>query len=209
MPEPDPNEKTTRLYRWTRYGKHGNKKSAYKARRTRPWDNTTQPHVPMPNRQVPTHIASGAHKVHPAAERDWTLETDDKGVELELRGLRNAMIKHMLTSGRPVQYRSTGNSLRPIGVFSGDVTMWEPITDPNQLVIGEVVWCQVRPSLQYYGHVIYEIEYWENENGSMVRCFWIGNLDTPPWFNGWCYEEDIFGRLFEASGVQPDDYDAV
>ena len=80
--------------------------------------------------------------------------------------------------------------------------MWEPVTDPKQLVVGEVVWCQVRPSLRYYGHVIHAIEYWENK-----KCFWIGNLETPPWYNGWCYEEDIYGVLFEASGVQPGEYD--
>jgi hypothetical protein len=119
------------------------------------------------------------------------------------------MIHQMLSSGRPVQYRSTGNSLRPIGVYSGDVTVWEPITDPKQLVIGEVVWCQVRPTLQYFGHVIHEIEYWENAEGSMVRYFWIGNLDTPPWYNGWCYDEDINGVLFEATRVHPGEFGVV
>lgn len=119
------------------------------------------------------------------------------------------MIHQMLSSGRPVQYRSTGNSLRPINVYSGDVTVWEPITDPKQLVIGEVVWCQVRPSLQYFGHAIHEIKEWINPDGSKVRYFMIGNLDTPPWYNGWCYDEDIYGVLFEASGVHPGEFGVV
>ena len=118
------------------------------------------------------------------------------------------MIKAMLSSGRPVQYRSTGNSLSPINVFSGDVTVWEPVTDPQQLVIGEVVWCQVRPSGQYFGHVIHEINEYETADGSMVRYYWIGNMETPPWYNGWCFTEDIYGVLFEASGVQPGQYEA-
>ena len=39
------------------------------------------------------------------------------------------------------------------------------------------------------------------------KYWWIGNLDIPPWYNGWCYKEHIYGVLFEVSGVQPDEDD--
>ena len=80
--------------------------------------------------------------------------------------------------------------------------MWEPVTDHEKLVVGEIVWCQVQPTQRYYGHVIHEVGYWGDK-----KYWWIGNLDIPPWYNGWCYKEHIYGVLFEVSGVQPDEDD--
>ena len=135
--------------------------------------------------------------MHPAQEKDWTLHPGDKEAEEEARAVRNAMIKALLTSNRSVQYRSSGNSLAPF-VYSGDVTMWEPVTDHSTLVVGDIVWCLVQPTQRYYGHAIHEIGDWYGQT------YWrIGNLKQPPHMNGWCYAEHIFGVLFEVSGVQP------
>ena len=119
-------------------------------------------------------------------------------MEAHDREIRNCMIQHMLTSGRSVQYRSSGKSLEPV-VYSGDVTMWEPVTDHSTLVVGDIVFCNVQPIQRYYGHAIHMIGEWEG------RPFWlIGNLKDPPHINGWRYAEHFYGVLFEVSGVQPD-----
>ena len=142
-------------------------------------------------------MISEAHRVHPAYELDWTIHDGDEEWEERDRAIRDGMIKDLLTSGRSVQYRSTGNSLKPV-VYSGDVTMWEPVTDHSTLVIGEIVWCVVQPTQRYYGHAIHAIGDWDGTT------YWlIGNLNDPPHMNGWCYAEHIYGVLMEVSGVQP------
>ena len=137
-----------------------------------------------------------AHAVHPSLEVDWTLD-GDQAVEQTNNDFRNNMIKNMLQSGRSVQYRSTGNSLTPV-VWSGDVTMWEPVKDHSKLVVGDIVFCAVQPGDRYFGHAIHNIETKSGETW-----WWIGNLKTPPNINGWCGKEHIFGQLYEASEVQP------
>ena len=138
-----------------------------------------------------------AHRVHPFYEVDWTLNRGDWEQQEIDRAVRNGMIRDMLTSGRPIQYRSTGNSLKPF-VYSGDVTMWDPVTDHATLEIGDIVWCLVQPTQMYYGHAIHYIGDWDGKR------FWtIGNLKDPPYINGWCFAEHIFGLLMEVSGVQP------
>ena len=89
-----------------------------------------------------------------------------------------------------------GHSLALV-VASGDVTMWEPITDHSELIVGDIVWCQVQPSQRYYGHAIHDIGDWCDQK------YWmIGNLKQPPHMNGWCYVEHICGVLCEVSGIQ-------
>jgi hypothetical protein len=117
---------------------------------------------------------------------------------MELRAMRNHLIKDMLLGGRSVQYRSTGKSLHPF-VRSGDVTMWEPVTDHSILVVGDIVFCAVQDGDRFYGHAIHDIVTWTNGR----TAWWIGNLNKPPHINGWCYAEHIFGRLMEISPIQP------
>ena len=139
----------------------------------------------------------GAHEVHPKDEIDWT-QNADLGNEMKLRLVRNAMIKEMLVGGRTVQYRSTGDSLKP-RVRSNDVTMWEPVKDHSLLKVGDIVFCVVQEGDRFYGHAIHEIGTWTNG-----KTYWmIGNLKNPPHINGWCYAEHIFGRLMEVSPIQP------
>ena len=121
-------------------------------------------------------------------------------MEAHDRDVRNCMKKDMLMSGRSVQYRSSGNSLTPV-VYSGDVTMWEPVTDHSTLVVGDIVFCHVQDpphAPRFYGHAIHHIgKYGE-------RTYYdIGNLKDPIHMNGWCYAEHIYGVLFEVSGIQP------
>ena len=101
------------------------------------------------------------------------------------------MIKDFLVSKRSVQFRSSGDSLAP-RVRSGDVTMWEPITDHSSLEVGDVVFCAVQPGDRFYGHMIHDIGEWHGAT------YWsIGNMKDPPHINGWCSAEHIFGRLME------------
>ena len=84
-------------------------------------------------------------------------------------------------------------------VQSGDVTMWEPITDHSSLVVGDIVFCAVQTSGIFYGHMIHHIGTWAD--GTTV--WWIGNMREPPRINGWCAAEHIFGRLMECSSIKP------
>ena len=186
---------TVPLFRWTKYDADRNRPAMFRAERVRRSDATAQPHAPMPTRPVP-HMIFEAHGVHPSQEVDWTLDRD-QGVEQSNCDMRNSMIKDMLQSGRSVQYRSTGNSLNPL-VVSGDVTMWEPVKDHSQLVVGDVVFCCVQEGDRYFGHAIHSIV---KDSGETY--WWIGNLKTPPRINGWCGKEHIFGQLYEVSEVQP------
>ena len=83
-------------------------------------------------------------------------------------------------------------------VWSGDMTMWEPLHDHSLLEVGEVVFCAVQPHSRFYGHMIHEIGTW------LVVPYWmIGSMKDPVHINGWCYAEHIFGRLMEISPIQP------
>ena len=137
-----------------------------------------------------------AHEVHPSHEVDWTWDANWE-TENYNRHVRNWLAKDMLVAGRSVQFRSSGDSLKPM-VRSGAVTMWEPVHDHSELEVGEVVFCRVQESNLFYGHMIHHIDAWEGEK------YWlIGNMKNPPRINGWCYAEHIYGRLMEVSPVQP------
>ena len=181
--------------RWTLYDQGKTRTATATPKRIVTPAGTAQPHAPMPTRPVPK-ILFQAHEIHPSYEADWTLDSGN-GEELWLRRFRNCMIKDLLVSKRSVQYRSTGGSLAP-RVQENDVTMWEPIVNHASLVIGDIVFCAVQPRDRFYGHMIHYIGDW---NGTT---YWqIGNMKNPPWMNGWCYAEHIFGRLMEVSHVQP------
>ena len=135
--------------------------------------------------------------MHPSHEVDWTWNADWDTENYD-RYVRNCLAKNMLLSGRSVQFRSPGDSLKPM-VRSGDVTMWEPVRDYSKLKVGEVVSCRVQESNLFYGHMIHHIDVWEGGEQ-----YWlIGNMKNPPRINGWCYAKHIYGHLKEVSPVQP------
>ena len=109
------------------------------------------------------------------------------------------MMKHMLQNGQSVQYRSSGNSLRPL-VCSGDCCILQPVWNPALLVQYDVVFCEVQPGNRFFTHYILKIE-WETAaassaaTGEPKRKFIIGNASG--WANGHCYDQHIYGRLFE------------
>ena len=178
-------------YKWTLY-----EKGRKRAERTVTPAVTAQSNAHTPPRYVSMEFLFQAHEVHPSQVLDWTL-VEDPHEEQRLREVRNYMITDFLLSKRSVQFRSTGSSLAPM-VQSGDVTMWEPITDHSVLEVGDVVFCAVQPGDRFFGHMIHNIGDWYGAK------YWsIGNMKDPPRINGWCLAEHIFGRLLEVSSIKP------
>jgi len=109
------------------------------------------------------------------------------------------MLREALRKGLTIQYRSSGWSLYP-WVHSNDCCVFAPVTDPDQLKVGDVVFCEVQESKRHYAHMIHEIG-WENFrdpfDGEVMfkRYFWIGNMKGHR--NGWSYDGHIYGRLVE------------
>ena len=151
----------------------------------------------MPTRMPPTHIVFMAHEIHPADEVDWTRDPDwDK--ELQLREIRNSMVRDLLLMGRAVQFRSSGNSLVPI-VHSNDVTMWEPVVARAEYAaidVGDIVFCQV--GTRHCGHCVHEVTHWFDE-----RCLTIGNVKEPPHIIGLVRFEHVYGKLTLVARCQP------
>ena len=148
------------LFRWTFYPPGRNRKPTLHAQRIRTPAGAAPPHAPMPTRPAPCRVFE-AHEVHPSAETDWALVVDLEQ-EQHLRDVRNSLVRDMLRSGRSTQWRQTGNSLSPM-VRSGDVTMWEPVTDHTLLEVGDVVFCAVQPGDRFYGHMIHKIGTWNGD----------------------------------------------
>ena len=110
------------------------------------------------------------------------------------------MIRERLVDGHPVWYSSTGDSMWPL-VQSGDFCTFHPIQavtasdsefsiqkGPSDIGVGDVVFCQVHPTQQYYAHIVLGFR------GSIDQPeYRIGNLEG--YVNGTCYRENIFGIL--------------
>ena len=64
--------------------------------------------------------------------------------------------------------------------------------EASEIGVGDIVFCQVQRSQQYYAHIVLEIErdYYAQESK-----YWIGNIEHK--INGWCFREHIFGILVE------------
>ena len=58
--------------------------------------------------------------------------------------------------------------------------------------VGDIVFCEVQRSKQYYAHIVLAIE---RDYHAMEPKYWIGNIEGR--INGWCFREHIFGILVE------------
>ena len=118
---------------------------------------------------------------------------EDDGDEARERAMTNNMIKEQLQKGRSVQYRAGGDSMYP-WVHSGDCCLIEPAIDCGKLEQGDIVFCRLHPYERYVASEIAETEVvLETTAGSARsrRKFSIGD------WNGWCYEEHIYGKYVE------------
>jgi len=120
--------------------------------------------------------------------QDWTMVTD-RHIEPELQHARNDMIKHKLQSGPPDAFRSGGDSLAPL-IKSGDVWEYHPVFEASEVEVGDIVFCQVKPTWRYFVHTIkrktwdYEKEAWYFTVGKQPGCE-----------NSWCWMDEIYGKL--------------
>ena len=129
---------------------------------------------------------------------DWTICPNNRPLEMMLRGRRNGIIKERLQSGESVSYRSSGWSLHP-KVDSGDECLYDPVTEPEEVKVNDIVFCQVKPTWRFYAHVVKKkVEEWvdadDYKKGHKVT-FSISNLRG--YVNGWCTMETIYGKLVQ------------
>ena len=124
-------------------------------------------------RGVPILLAKPClHEAAPSFHEDWT-RVDGSGLdpekweqELRLRDTRNRLIREYLTDGRSVWYKSTGSSMWPL-VQSNDACTFHPIQavtamdgshgvrkEASEIGVGDIVFCQVQRSQQYYAHIV-------------------------------------------------------
>ena len=64
--------------------------------------------------------------------------------------------------------------------------------EASEIHVGDIVFCQVQRSGQYYAHIVLEIQH---DLFGREPKYWIGNIEQR--HNGWCYREHIFGILVE------------
>ena len=57
---------------------------------------------------------------------------------------------------------------------------------------GDVVFCQVQRSQQFYAHLVLSIEH---DYHAQEPKYWIGNIEQR--VNGWCFREHIYGVLVQ------------
>ena len=162
----------------------------------------------FPIRRVPVMLR-GPHEAAPPYHEDWTLipgsesDPEKKELELKLRHRRNMMLREDLERREPVFFRSSGNSMWPL-VQSDDGCTFHPIDEvteewgihavqkeASEIGVGDIVFCQVQPSLQYYAHIVLDVQtsIWPKNE----QKYWIGNINGH--INGWCLREHVFGIL--------------
>ena len=109
-------------------------------------------------------------------------------LELSLRDQRNMMIRESLDAGRSVFYTSSGKSMWPL-VQSNDACLFHPIQavtaedgvhaiqkEASEICVGDIVFCKVQPSQQYYAHIVL---YVEQSYHHQEPKYWIGNIEVP------------------------------
>ena len=170
--------------------------------------------------RLPPLVLSCPHEAAPPFHDDWTRVPGSHAdaakweMELRLRDARNRMIHEHLNGGRDVWYKSSGNSMWPL-VHSGDACTFKPIqavtardgihaTAPkgeSDIGMGDIVFCQVQPTNQYYAHIVLDIEL---DIYAKETKYWIGNIEQRR--NGWCFREHIYGILFRVEKVEREGY---
>ena len=112
-------------------------------------------------------------------------------MEYRLREVRNKLLKEKLLSGDTVCYRSSGWSLYP-RVSCGDMTTYRPVRSADEVLVGDIVLCEVQPRSRFYAHLV-SIKKWGDWEEKWE--FRISNING--YENGWCYIEHIHGVLID------------
>ena len=129
----------------------------------------------------------------PGFDKDWTDSKDD-AVCRALSKERYDIMRRALLSGNPIQYVSTGNSLKPL-INSKDTCFVWPIDNTMTIRAGDIVFCHVQPGWRYYTHMVWKIYDYDDNNGDVRRCYTIGNnkQGDQARSNGWCNRSHIYG----------------
>ena len=161
--------------------------------------------------RLPHLILQSPDEAAPSFHEDWTrVPGSAHGDELwekerRLRDARNKLIHDYLRDGRCVWYKSSGNSMWPL-VQGDDACTFHPIQavtamdgefsvekEASEIHVGDIVFCQVQRSQQYYAHIVLSVEH---DYHAKEAKFWIGNIEQR--CNGWCFRrEHIYGILVE------------
>ena len=136
-------------------------------------------------------IVEEAHTVNPDEEQDRTWD-QDREKELRKREQRNRVIEKKLRRGQTVAYRSSGRSLEP-EINNNDLCVFLPVKAHQLVETGDIVFCRVQESNQYYAHKVLS-KRWSRTREKWV--YIIGNKAGHS--NGWCYQEHIFGVCVKA-----------
>ena len=64
--------------------------------------------------------------------------------------------------------------------------------EASEIGVGDVVFCQVQRSQQYYAHIVLELTH---DYHAREPKYWIGNIQGR--INGWCFREHIYGILVD------------
>jgi len=141
-------------------------------------------------RRMPAHLFNFAHEVmaSPHFNQDWTLSSD-RVAQLQLRERQDEMMKNKLQSGYPAAFKSGDNSLWPM-LHSGDVREYDPVFDESEVEVGDIVFCQVRPTWLYLAHTI-KRKTWDYEKEAYY--FSVGPPSGRE--SGWCWMDTIYGKL--------------
>ena len=146
----------------------------------------------MPTR-LPPFVLDADHEVNPELDVDWTLCPGNHEKEQRLREVRNKMVKEMLLQGRSVCFRSSGGSLRPY-VHSNDRCTYIPVTDPEEVNLNDIVFCQPQPKDYFYAHIVARKLWHDRDPDEEPQyCSLITNAKGRP--NGWCYMKHSYGKL--------------
>ena len=101
--------------------------------------------TPPPPDRLPPFVLNHPHEVTPEFEVGWTLCPHDSNNEQMLREVRNRLIQEELLKHKPIIYRSSVWSLYPY-VSSGIQCTFHPVTDPSEVDVSNIVFCEVQPA---------------------------------------------------------------
>ena len=120
-----------------------------------------------------------------------------------LQDERNCKMRDELEAGCTVAYISAGHSLHPL-VQAHDCCTFKPFwagTEDDEtskkkqfnIEKGDIVFCKVEPSQQYYAHIVLAVIKEVTGRASPRMRYDIGNISGQK--KGYCYAGDIFGVL--------------
>jgi len=134
--------------------------------------------APQPTPHTFTHAVPATEGLN----HDWTKHMD-RQIERELQSARNNMRKHKSRSAKPDTSRSGGDSLASL-IKSGEVCKYHSVRAVGDVGVGDIVFCWVKPTCQNGVHAIMSKTYDDEFEA------WYFTVD-----NGWCWMDDIYGKL--------------